>query len=266
VDNTEADGGELRRTPKDDGRDRYLIANAHNDVQRLQCPTLTVLQQGLLETAKVPQICIAGESNAGKSSLINHLLHKKSLAKASSVAGKTRSVDMMLVNERVVLTDLPGLPSRDHQVAAIWERAWQPLVLQYVSRCEELRCMLYVHDIRWKVSNLVREFLADMRDEGVPVLLVLTKDDRIRGELRGDEADSGQRGEHALRQRYMRRVRRALDFDGVHVHYSTDSSNASARKARRRLLRYIESIAAAGSREECAELLDAIAADRFASM
>lgn len=251
-------------------KERKFLIDKHNDVLRLACPNPQVLQQGLLETAGLPQICIAGESNAGKSSLINHLLNKKSLAKASSVAGKTRSVDMMLVNEQVVLTDLPGLPSRDHQVAHIWEKTWEPLVFQYVRKCEGLRCMLYVHDVRWKITSYVRQFLDEVDANGLPVLLVLTKDDRIVSELK--EKDTAGRGknratpeeqrenEHALRQRFMTRTRRALEYGGVHIHYSTDSSNASSRKARRRLLRYIESVVATNSREEARELLDGIAA------
>ena len=163
---------------------RFLIGNSGNDVQRLQCTSPQILRQGLFETSALPHVCVAGESNAGKSSLINHLLAKKGLAKASSVAGKTRSVDMMLVNEQVVVTDLPGLPSRDHQVSGMWETAWRPLVLDYLRRCDGLRCMLYVHDVRWKVSGLVRDFLDEVRDEcGVPVLLVLSKDDRLGAEL-----------------------------------------------------------------------------------
>ena len=140
----------------DDGD--FLVRNERNDVQLLQCGNRQLLEQGLLETDELPHICVAGESNAGKSSLINHLLKKK-LARASSVAGKTRSVDMLLVNERLVITDLPGLPSRDGQVARIWETEWRPLVMQYVAQCAPLRAMLYVHDIRWKVSPACREFV-----------------------------------------------------------------------------------------------------------
>ena len=70
----------------------------------------------------LPHICVAGESNSGKSSLLNHLLRKNNIARASSVAGKTRSVDLMTVNDGVVLADLPGLPSRDHQVERIWAK------------------------------------------------------------------------------------------------------------------------------------------------
>lgn len=242
------------------------MIDKRNDVQKLTCPTPQVLQQGMLETQDLPHICVAGESNAGKSSLINHLLGKHSLAKASSVAGKTRSVDLMLVNERVVITDLPGLPSRDHQVAGMWERTWQPLVFQYIRRCEPLHAMIYVHDVRWKVTSYVREFLEEVESHGLPVLLVLTKDDRIVNELSESDRETPEAtrtAERALRERLMTRIRRGLDFDGVHLHYSVSSDLAASRKARRSLLRYIESIVAAGSRDETRALLDGIAAKKF---
>ena len=118
-----------------DSEQEFLVRNKRNDVQVLSCPSLAVLEQGLLELSAEPHICVAGESNAGKSSLINHLLCKSNLARASSVAGKTKAVDLMLVNQGLVLADLPGLPSRDHQVEFQWERSWRPLVLEYVRRC-----------------------------------------------------------------------------------------------------------------------------------
>ena len=245
---------------------REHMIDKQNDVLRLECPTPPVLQQGLIETAQLPHICIAGESNAGKSSLINHLLNKKSLAKASSVAGKTKSVDMMLVNEQVVLTDLPGLPSRDHQVAAKWESSWRPLVFQYIRKCKQLRCMVYVHDVRWKVTSYVREFLEEVEENGLPILLVLSKDDRIVNILKDADRQTPEEertNEIALRERMMTRIRRALGFDGVHLHYSTDSSKPASRMARRRLLRYIESVTQTASREETRELLESIAEDKF---
>ena len=257
----EVDGGQEHDTPAVQ-KSHFLIENSRNSVSRLMCPTRQVLQQGIIETAALPHVCIAGESNAGKSSLINHLLRKKNLAKASSVAGKTRSVDMMLVNERVVLTDLPGLPSRDGQVTAMWEGAWRPLVMDYVNGCDSLVGMLYIHDVRWKISSLVREFLDDVRASGLPVLLVLSKDDKLAGELR----EPTPAAERALREKHMKRVRRSLGFEGVHLHYSTNSELAFSRKARRRLLRYIESMVESGSRDECARLLDTISQDKFAQL
>ena len=65
-----------------DGRDGrgFLIKNTSNSVYLMQCPTAEAVSKGIRETADLPHIVVAGESNAGKSSLLNHLL-KKSLAK-----------------------------------------------------------------------------------------------------------------------------------------------------------------------------------------
>lgn len=241
---------------------RFLIENKHNDVERIACADPVELGRGLLETEGLPHICIAGESNAGKSSLINHLLHKKGLARASSVAGKTRSVDLMRVNDRVVIADLPGLPSRDGQVTQVYENYWGPLIYDYMRRCDTLLAMVYVHDIRWRVSPLVRRFLEDVQKQGLPVLLALTKDDKIVSTLSRVGGPPARDAEHEARQRMMRRARRSLGFDGVHLHYSTNSDLPVARKARRRLLRYIESLVDAGDREACARLLESIADEK----
>ena len=107
-----------------------------------------------------------------------------------------------------------------------------------------------------------RDFVADVQAMGVPVLLVLTKDDRIVGELKDPTSEDV----HEHRQRLMKRARRSLGFEGVHVHYSTNNDLPVSRKARRRLLRYIESIVASGTREECAVLLDEIAQKSFSKL
>lgn len=231
---------------------KFLIGNSFNNVSKLACTKSDIIYQGILETDRLPHICICGESNAGKSSLINHLLKKDNLAKASSTAGKTRSVDMMLVNDRVVLTDLPGLPSRDGQVSELWDRSFHSLIMDYIKRCETLLGMIYVHDIRWRVSPVVRQFLSEIRDQGLPVILVLTKDDKIASIV--DRATPERI--HNMRNKQMTRIRQALRFDGVHIHYSTDNKIADSRKARKILLRYIESMVKAGSRQESQQLLD----------
>ena len=182
---------EARPQPSTTEQD-FLVRNSRNDVQVLSCPNMAVLEQGLMELGSEPHICVAGESNAGKSSLINHLLVKKNLARASSRAGKTTAVDLMLVNQQLVVADLPGLPSRDHQVSEMWQRSWSPLVMEYIRRCDSLRvrssgpvstrerqhrrngcsrasdsartqAMVYVHDVRWKVSAQCRDFVADVQ-------------------------------------------------------------------------------------------------------
>ena len=84
----------------------------------------------------------------------------------------------------------PGLPSRDHQVERLWRSTWEPLVQSYIRECEPLRAMLYAHDIRWKVSPEVRSFLSEVQLAGLPVVLVLTKDDK-RAAGWGRERKSG---------------------------------------------------------------------------
>ena len=136
---TDAVADAVDHKPSDPKQDGFLIRNDRNDVEILSCPNLAVLEQGLMELGSEAHICVAGESNAGKSSLLNHLLKKKNLAASSSRAGKTTAVDLMLINQQLVLADLPGLPSRDHQVARSWDTAWQPLVMEYVRKCDSLR-------------------------------------------------------------------------------------------------------------------------------
>eukprot|EP00965_Chrysotila_dentata_P249108 6208715-Pleurochrysis_carterae.AAC.6 len=235
--------------------DRFLVRNVRNDVRVLRCGSSQMLEQGILELQELPHICVAGESNAGKSSLINHLLKKHNVARASSVAGKTRSVDMLEVNERLVITDLPGLPSRDHQVERMWDSSWRPLTLQYLRDCRAIRAMLYVHDIRWKISYMIRDFLRDVEETGVPVLLVLSKDDKLLV-----EAENMGTTQHELRTKMSNAVFRALSYQGVHIHYSCDNSLPFSRNARRQILRYIEQLSALSSREESAQFLEDVAA------
>ena len=283
--------GQRKKEPG--GEEDFLIRNTKdNQVDIVSCPTPAKLQKALLRFEALPHLAVMGESNAGKSSLINSLLRKEH-AKASSMAGKTTAVDMMQINERFVLTDLPGLPSRDHQVEQKWEETWRPLVMQYIEGAPTLRAMLYLHDIRWKVSPMVRDFVGNV-SEHLPVVLVLTKDDQLLGEVHrhmGNEPQSpwiqllkkaqrqGRQGpgptnmadfdaevkrrEHELRIRRTENIRKALDFKGLHVHYSCDASNPAGRRARRSMLRSIEAMCVtAESRDQCNAYLEDMALKR----
>ena len=105
--------------------------------------------------------------------------------------------------------------------------------------------------MRWTASAAVREFVRDVRDMGVPVILALTKNDKLRI-IHGDK-------ENEQRARLTRKVRQQLGFDGVHVHYSCDSTLPASRRGRRALLRHFESFVDAESREEVAAMLKATA-------
>lgn len=232
-------------------RDDFLISNKYNQVQTRRCANQLQLQEGAAEWAAVPHICVAGMSNAGKSSLVNHLLVKgPGLARTSSVSGKTRTVDLLRVNQRVVLTDFPGLPAHDNQHWYAWQSEWLPLIQQYVCNCKALRAMLYLHDVRWQVTKQMVEFLEGVQAEGLPVLLLLTKDDKLT--------------DHSHRMRCTNKVLRSLQgsWQGLHLHYCSRNDVPAGRKGRRQLLRLIETIAITNDQQEARQVLEALVQKR----
>lgn len=230
----------------------YLIQTRGNKVEVARCGTSAELEAAAQRFGHLPQVCFAGESNAGKSSMLNHLVGRD-VARSSSVAGKTRTIDWIVVNGRIVLTDLPGLPARDGQTSKLWDTEFEPLYAAYTRLAIDLRAMLFLHDVRWRVSEDVRTFVqstglraataASEDAQRLPMLLVLTKDDRV------PNADARARG--------VARVKRQLGWEGVHVHYAATNELPQGRRARRQVLRYLQSFATApGGREGCAALLD----------
>mmetsp|Transcript_30389 Transcript_30389/g.66644 ORF Transcript_30389/g.66644 Transcript_30389/m.66644 type:complete len:451 (+) Transcript_30389:36-1388(+) len=261
--NTSDDAAETADEQTRQPRRGFLVRNDRNDVKVLRCETSRDLQDAMEQLRALPHFCAAGETNAGKSSMLNHLM-KKQLARSSSVSCKTRTVDMFELNSRLVVTDLPGIPSRDHQGVVQWERDYEPLVFEYLRECTSLRALLYLHDIRWKVSPAARDFLRRVRGFGVPILLVLTKDDKLVAQA--TESASAAKMEAEMRLRLTTRTRRAMNFNGLHVHYSVVSALPKGRSGRRTLLRLLEQMVAADSREDCARILAAIAAKKQAAI
>eukprot|EP00466_Bigelowiella_natans_P019633 jgi/Bigna1/144583/aug1.89_g19291 len=187
------------------GEKEYLVSNKYNDVK----------------------VCVAGVSNAGKSSLINHLLKKDNIARASSVTGKTRSVDLFIVNDKFILVDLPGFPGADGQASKLWDEQFEPLVQVYLRDAEDLRGMLFAHDVRWPVTSDEVRYLTAAKQLNLPVLALLTKDDRV---------------EHKQRNWGLSRFMQDTGFDGRHIHYCSDNKLPQCRKSRRMALRFIESV------------------------
>ncbi|KAJ1456298.1 hypothetical protein M885DRAFT_587222 [Pelagophyceae sp. CCMP2097] len=238
---------------------KYMVKNHKNKVEVVRCSSIPEIKDACLRWNDLPHICVAGESNAGKSSLINHLLNKQ-LAKSSSVPGKTKTVDLMRINDKLVLVDLPGLPARDGQIEKDWKKTFQTLINAYIVSSKP-RLLLFAHDIRWGISDFVKDFFQGM--EVMPRLLVLTKDDSLKEFLCKDSDDDELANaiEHRGRLVMSRGIRRALRFKGLQLHYSTQSlKSALARRGRRKLLRFIESCVNAESRGAASAMLDEAAA------
>ena len=125
----------------------------------------------------LPQIAVAGKSNVGKSSLINSLCRRKALARTSSTPGKTRLINLFLLNGSFHLVDLPGygFARVDKQEKA----RWGVMMEKYFRETEELKLTLHLVDIRHEPTQDDLQMNAFLRATSQPFLVIATKADKI---------------------------------------------------------------------------------------
>lgn len=126
-----------------------------------------------------PEVAFAGRSNVGKSSLINNLLNRRGLVKTSAEPGKTRLVNFFLINERFILTDLPGYGFARGDKDEV--RRWKPMIEEYIGQREELRALVHIMDIRRipdedGMEGMMMEFALHA---DIPHILVANKSDKL---------------------------------------------------------------------------------------
>ncbi len=136
-----------------------------------------------------PEVAFLGRSNVGKSSLLNRLANRKRLARTSGTPGKTRLVHWYRVEHPRAATLFVDLPGYGYAKVARSERArWKALVEAYLRDRPALRAAVLLQDLRrdWSEDEaLLVEWLAE-RD--VPVLLALTKSDKLKPMRRAQRA------------------------------------------------------------------------------
>jgi GTP-binding protein len=131
----------------------------------------------------VPEIAVVGRSNVGKSSLINSLLQRKSLAKVSRTPGKTRAVNLFAVSTddpalaRFLLVDLPGYGYA--KVSKAERASWAPLIEQYLRQRPQLSAVVLLVESR-VLGGQDRETLDWLTAIDCPPLVVATKVDKLR--------------------------------------------------------------------------------------
>jgi len=139
----------------------------------------------LLSAAKPEQypegkfdIAIVGRSNVGKSSLINHLLQRKSIAKVSQKPGKTQMVNYFLIDEFFYLVDLPGYGYA--KVSKKELERWSESIDTYFQERKNLKLILFLLDLRRVPSKDDLAFLQWTSFNKIPMIVVLTKKDKLK--------------------------------------------------------------------------------------
>ncbi len=126
----------------------------------------------------LPEIAFAGRSNVGKSSLINTLLMRKSLARTSSTPGKTQTMNFYTINDDVCLVDLPGYGYAN--VKEDFRRSWGPMIERYLKTSKDLRAVFLLIDIRRTPNeddSLMYEWIIN---SGHTPVIIATKKDKIK--------------------------------------------------------------------------------------
>ena len=127
--------------------------------------------------SRLPEIALCGRSNVGKSSLINRLLSRKSLARTSATPGKTATINFYRV-DALRLVDLPGYGYA--RVSAQERERWGRLIEGYFAADRDLRLALQLVDMRHPPTADDRQMMAYLAESEIPFLIVLTKADKLK--------------------------------------------------------------------------------------
>jgi len=136
-----------------------------------------VTSMAALPPADRPEVCFAGRSNVGKSSLINALTGRKNLARASNTPGRTQEINYFALGEHRYMVDLPGYGYAEAPVAIVAK--WQALLKQYLQGRQTLRRAFVLIDTRHGVKAVDEEILTMLDKSAVTFQVVMTKADKV---------------------------------------------------------------------------------------
>ncbi|WP_010228682.1 ribosome biogenesis GTP-binding protein YihA/YsxC [Gillisia marina] len=128
--------------------------------------------------SKLPEYAFIGRSNVGKSSLINMLTARKSLAKTSGRPGKTQLINHFLINKEWHLVDLPGYGYA--RVSKSIKKTFQKFITQYFEHREQMLCAFVLIDSRHNPQPIDLEFMQWLGEHGIPFCIIFTKADKLK--------------------------------------------------------------------------------------
>lgn len=143
---------------------------------------LSAVSLETLPAARLPEICFAGRSNVGKSSLINAVTNRKGIARASNTPGRTRELNYFNVDERLYIVDLPGYGYAKASKSDI--ARWTKLTRQFLFGRASLRRVFLLIDSRHGLKKSDTELMSVLDETAVTYQIILTKTDKLKkGEM-----------------------------------------------------------------------------------
>jgi|AntAceMinimDraft_1070359.scaffolds.fasta_scaffold12231_2 GTP-binding protein len=145
---------------------------AKNPVYVLSAPTLKSCP-----VSELPEICLMGRSNVGKSSLINGLVNRKNLARTSNQPGKTQAMNYYDMDGRYYFVDLPGYGYA--KVSQKLRMSWERNMAEFLINRKQLQLVIHIVDARHEPSAKDKEYFYWLAEQELPYLIVLSKADKI---------------------------------------------------------------------------------------
>ncbi|TDQ30670.1 ribosome biogenesis GTP-binding protein YihA/YsxC [Zeaxanthinibacter enoshimensis] len=173
----------------------------------------------------LPEYAFIGRSNVGKSSLINMLTERKSLAKTSGRPGKTQLINHFKINNNWFLVDLPGYGYA--RVSKKSKNTFQKYITDYFRKRKQLVNAFVLVDIRHEPQKIDTEFMSWLGLEGIPFSIIFTKADKLKPSEK--ETKVAAYLDHLLQEAW----------EEAPVYFITSSSSYEGREE---LLQYIDSI------------------------
>lgn len=146
-------------------------------IKSAQLETVCGITSRLPENTR-PEVAFAGKSNVGKSSLINGLLNRKSLARTSSQPGKTQTINFYNINDVMYLVDLPGYGYA--KVSEETKAKWGRMIENYLHSSKQLKAVFLLIDIRHEPSANDKDMYEWIVYQGYEPIIIATKLDKIK--------------------------------------------------------------------------------------
>ena len=125
-----------------------------------------------------PEIVFAGKSNVGKSSLINALMNRKSLARTSGKPGKTQTINYYKVNDELYFVDLPGYGYANANLAS--REKWGKMIERYLHTSKQIKCIFLLIDIRHEPGKNDKQMYDWIVYNGYSPVIIATKLDKLK--------------------------------------------------------------------------------------